>query len=138
MSDITKSFQTLSKEVIATIKEFGEHGLTEAAQILEGIQKAEKEKLELTVQWQVLAQQERERGEGDSEEVDDFGAAEHQKKELRKKYRSTILVMCYHLFIFRPFLLSKILICRLAKTEGAIAELVQDLKYECESYLIPP
>ena len=91
MSNITKSFQTLSKEVIATIKEFSEHGLIEAAGILERIQQAEKEKLELTVQWQVLAQQERERGGGDSEEMDDFGAAEHQKKELRKKY---ILPLC--------------------------------------------
>ena len=91
MSDITKSFQTLSKEVIATIKEFSEHGLTEAAGILERIQQAEKEKLELTVQWQVLAQQERERGGEDSEEIDDFGAAEHQKKELRKKY---VLPLC--------------------------------------------
>lgn len=87
MSDITKSFQALSKEVIATIKEFGEHGLTEAAGILESLQQAEKEKLELTVQWQVLAQQERETGGGDNEEVDDFGAAEYKKKELRKKYR---------------------------------------------------
>lgn len=91
MSDITKSFQTLSREVIATIKEFNEHAyLTEAAGILERIQQAEKEKLELTVQWQVLTQQEGRKGGGDpdSEEMDDFGAADHQKKELRKKYTS--------------------------------------------------
>ena len=86
MSEITKSFQTLSKEVIATIKEFSGCGLTEAAGILERIQQAEKEKLELTVQWQVLTQREGEEGGGDSEEMDDFGAAEYQKKELRKKY----------------------------------------------------
>ena len=91
MSDITKSFQILSREVIATIKEFNEHtDLTEAAGILERIQQAEKEKLELTVQWQMLTQQEGEKGGGDSdsEEMDDFGAADHQKKELRKKYAS--------------------------------------------------
>ena len=87
MADITKSFQTLSKEVIAIIKEFSDHGLTEATGILERIQQVEKEKLELTVKWQVLTQEERERGE-ECEEMDDFGAAEHQKKELRKKYRS--------------------------------------------------
>lgn len=86
MSHITKSFQALSKEVIATIKEFGECGLTEAAGILERVQQTEKEKLELTVKWQVLAQQERERQGEESEEVDDFGATEYQKKELKKKY----------------------------------------------------
>jgi hypothetical protein len=100
ISDITKSFQTLSKEVIATIKEFSEHAdLTEAAGILERIQQAEKAKLELTVQWQVLAQQEGGKGGGDSEEMDDFGASDHQKKELRKKY------CAYHAYTLCIFLI---------------------------------
>ena len=63
-----------------TVKDFRESGLTEAAGILEQLQQAEKEKLELTVEWQVLSQQ-----EGESEGVDDFGATEHKRKELRKK-----------------------------------------------------
>ena len=66
------------------IRDFGERGLAEVAGILERIQQAEKEKLELTVQWQVLTQQERERGE--NEELEDFGAADYKKSELRKKY----------------------------------------------------
>lgn len=63
-----------------TVKDFRASGLTEAAGILEQLQQAEKEKLELTVQWQVLSQQ-----EGGRESVDDFGATEHKRKELRKK-----------------------------------------------------
>lgn len=80
MSDVTRAFQVLSQEVIMTVKDFRESGLTEAAGILEQLQQAEKEKLELTVQWQVLSQQ-----EGGSEGADDFGASEHKRKELRKK-----------------------------------------------------
>ena len=84
MSDVTRAFQALSSEVITTVKEFRESRLTEAAGILEQLQQAEKEKLELTVQWQVLSQHER--GGGDSEEMEDFGAAEHKKSDLRKRY----------------------------------------------------
>lgn len=78
MSDVTRAFQTLSQEVITTVKDFRESGLTEAAGILEQLQQAEKEKLELTVQWQVLSQQVQDVSE-------DFGATEHKMKELRKK-----------------------------------------------------
>ena len=117
------------------MKEFSEGGLTEAAGILERIQQAEKEKLELTVQWQVLAQQEGEKGGGDSEEMDDFGAADHKKKELRKKCVTFFMSSMKYISILLSLYNIK---CRLAKTEGTIAELVQDLKFECEPYLIPP
>lgn len=79
------SFQSLSKEVIAIAKELSESGFTEEARILEQIQQAEKEKLELTVQWQVISQQKRENEEG-AEEVEDFGASETKAQDLKKKY----------------------------------------------------
>ena len=85
MAEVTASFQSLSMEVIVIAKEMSESGLTEEAQILGQIQQAEKEKLELTVQWQVISQQENERAES-AEEVEDFGASEIKTQELKKKY----------------------------------------------------
>lgn len=84
ISEVTNSFQSLSKEVIVTMQEFRESGLSEAAGILEQLQGAEKEKLELVVRSQVLSQHEREREET-SEEVEDFGAAKQKMTELRKE-----------------------------------------------------
>ena len=87
MSEVTNSFQSLSKEVKETVRGFSETGLTEAADILERLQQAEKEKLEMTVKWQVLSQQESASEEDSAEtESDDFGVGEHKKNELRKKY----------------------------------------------------
>ena len=88
MADVTMSFQSLSKEVIAIAKDFNESGYREEAQILERLQQAEKEKLELTVQWQVLFQQESEREE-DVDDNADFGASESKKEQLKKKYDVT-------------------------------------------------
>lgn len=38
-----------------------------------------------TVKWQVLQEESSGQDEREGEEVEDFGAAEHQKRELRKK-----------------------------------------------------
>lgn len=56
MSRVTSTFQALSQEVIRLTGIFREGGLLEVVRILEDVQQKEKEKLELTVKWQVLTQ----------------------------------------------------------------------------------
>lgn len=59
MSRITTTFQTLSQEMIQLISRFREAGLLEGVRIMEALQVREKEKLELTVKWQILVQKEK-------------------------------------------------------------------------------
>ena len=55
MAEMTACFQTLSQEVIALIGRFrNELGLVNVADILEGIQQQEKEKLQLVGLWRIL------------------------------------------------------------------------------------
>lgn len=89
MSEVTASFQSLSKQMIELSKLFRDHNLNDAASVLDNIQAKEKEKLQLTAQWQVLQAEQRgkedEHNEGGDDEVEDFGEAAHKERALRQK-----------------------------------------------------
>ena len=88
MTEVTASFQSLSKQMIELIKLLREHSLNEAASVLDKVQDKEKEKLQLTAQWQVLQVEQKGKEDEHSEggdEVEDFGEAAHKEKKLRQK-----------------------------------------------------
>ena len=88
MARVTSTFQALSKEVIHLIDVFHKGELLEASRILEELQQKEKEKLSLTVKWQVLAEKERTlRNQGceGSTEGGCMEDSEQDRKQLRKR-----------------------------------------------------
>lgn len=81
VSRITTTFQTLSQEMIQLIGRFREAGLLEGVRIMEALQVREKEKLELTVKWQILVQ--KEKGQSvDHDESHAGGAAESSVSDM--------------------------------------------------------
>lgn len=86
MSRITLAFQTLSKEVIELTRVFQKSDLLEASRILEELQRSEKEKLELTVKWQVMVEKERALGNGGLENPEGVECGGHcDRTQLRKR-----------------------------------------------------
>ena len=81
MSRVTSAFQALSKEVIQIIDILRRNNLSEASQILERLQQKEKEKLELTVKWQLALEKDRVELDQDAECID-----KDEKRRLRKRY----------------------------------------------------
>ena len=97
MSEVTTLFKSLSQEVLRLTGTFEDAGLKEVVCILKELQQVEMEKLELLVKWQLMSRQ-----EDSEEEVEDFGAALHQKRELKKKLvRIFLKGKLYHLTIMK-------------------------------------
>ena len=82
MAEITASFQALSQEMIELSKIFLEHPLPQAAEVLDKIQDKEKEKLQLTAQWQVMMAEQR---AGEERDQLEDAAHSHRQRELRQK-----------------------------------------------------
>lgn len=93
MTEVTCSFQSLSKQMIDLSNIFKEHRLSEPASIIDDIQIKEKEKLQLTVQWQVIQTEQKETAEAEGkDEDDDFGESVVKQKALRQKLVDLALV----------------------------------------------
>ena len=101
MGRITESFQALSQEVIKLIGIFRDGGLEEVVKILEDLQKKEKEKLDLTVKWQVLLQKEqegKEEGKGTEEAASACSSSDmEQEKNALKRKQVFQSLLHYHL-----------------------------------------
>ena len=82
MAEITASFQVLSQEMIELSKVLHEHPLPQAAEVLDKIQAKEKEKLQLTAQWQVMMTEQR---AGEERDQLEDAAHSHRQRGLRQK-----------------------------------------------------
>ncbi|XP_019856090.1 PREDICTED: uncharacterized protein LOC109584700 [Amphimedon queenslandica] len=108
----TSSFTSLSQEMMKIEKIFTENDKNNVSELIKGIQEQEKEKLELSVQYQVSiirGEQDQKDNHHHHDNEDDDDDNELATVQLRRQ-----LSVC----------------------EAAIASLLEDLRYECEELLL--
>jgi hypothetical protein len=104
MSRITSAFQALSKEVIQLIEVFCSSNLFEVSRILEELQVKEKEKLDLTVKWQVMAEKERvlknQGGAGGSTKAVECSteAGDEERRQLKRRCSPLLYSKALHIY----------------------------------------
>ncbi|XP_065904472.1 required for excision 1-B domain-containing protein-like [Dysidea avara] len=105
---VTEQFTALSRRVIQLIGQLRENQVESVAAVLEKLQAVEKEKLEMTVQQQLLSKTITDQAavEGNEEEKE---VTEERNRQLRRS---------------------------MAAVESKMAELMEELKYESEEYLL--
>ena len=86
VSRVTATFQAISKEVIQITHTFEDKGLQEATKILKEVQVREKEKLELTVQWQLVLEKHRTLAPAECKEASDAECLDEEKAQLKRRY----------------------------------------------------
>lgn len=126
LQETTALFSQVSGDLLSLISWFRAEGQAEVVRILEDVQALEKEKLQLvmwvcvkdalftvflpqTVQHQLKRLEKREKEMRFEEGEEELTVTAHEERELRRK---------------------------LARTEGAIAGLLDDFKFECEPHLL--
>lgn len=86
MTRITATFQALSKEMVQLTDVFCKGDLSEVPRILIDLQHREKDKLSLTVKWQVMMEKHRaEQAGGGPDAAESVEVTDHERSQLRRR-----------------------------------------------------